>query len=252
MELGGNVVLVTGGASGIGLALARRLLAAGSRVIVCGRRASALDAAAAAHPGLVTRVCDVARADEREALAEWVTGAHPDLNVLVNNAGVQRRVRLTEPEPWAATREEIAINFDAPVHLTARLLPHLLGRPRAAVVNVTSGLAFSPLAAVPVYCATKAALRSFTLSLRHQLAGTPVEVVEVIPPAVDTDLGGPGLHTFGAPLDAFADAVAAGLAAGAPEVAYGTAETRRRAAHQAFDETFAQTNGAPRPAGAPA
>jgi uncharacterized oxidoreductase len=247
MELSGNTALVTGGATGIGLAIARRLLAAGSRVIVCGRREEALRAAAAAHPGLVTRVCDVAREGEREALAAWVTAEHPDLNVLVNNAGVQRRVQLAAGEPWSDTRQEIAINFDAPVHLTLRLLPHLRTRPGATVVNVTSGLAFVPLAGVPVYCATKAALRSFTLSLRYQLVGSSVRVVEVIPPAVDTDLGGPGLHTFGAPLDEFADAVMARLAAGELEIAYGMAEERARAYAAAFGETFRRMNGGPPP-----
>ena len=158
MELRGRTVLVTGGASGIGLALAARLLVAGSRVIVCGRRESALRAAAAAHPGLVTRACDLAREEERVALAEWVVREHPALDVLVNNAGIQRRFRLDEPEPWRETREELAINLDAPVHLTLVLLPHLRTRPCAAVVNVTSGLAFVPLAIAPVYCATKAAL----------------------------------------------------------------------------------------------
>ncbi len=243
MELRGNVVLVTGGGSGIGLALARRFLDAGSEVIVCGRRDAQLRAAAAAHPGLETRVCDVARADERAALAAWLVEAHPGFNVLVNNAGIQRRVRLLEPEDWDATRSEIAINLEAPIDLTLRLLPHLRTRDNAAVVNVTSGLAFSPLATVPVYCATKAALRSFTLSLRHQLADTAVRVVEVIPPAVDTDLGGPGLHTFGAPLDPFADAVMARMGAGELEVAYGTADDRARAARAAFGETFVRTNG---------
>ncbi len=243
MELSGNTALVTGGATGIGLAIARRLLAAGSRVIVCGRREEALRAAAAAHPGLVTRVCDVASEGEREALAAWVTAEHPELNVLVNNAGVQRRLQLAAGEPWSDTRQEIAINFDAPVHLTLRLLPHLRARPDAAVVNVTSGLAFVPLAGVPVYCATKAALRSFTLSLRYQLVGSSVRVVEVIPPAVDTDLGGPGLHTFGAPLDEFADAVMARLAAGELEIAYGMAEERARAAAATFGEAFRRMNG---------
>ena len=245
MELRGRTVLVTGGASGIGLALAARLLAAGSRVIVCGRRESALRAAAAAHPGLVTRACDLAREDERVALAEWVVREHPALDVLVNNAGIQRRFRLDEPEPWRETREELAINLDAPVHLTLVLLPHLRTRPRAAVVNVTSGLAFVPLAIAPVYCATKAALHSFTLSQRHQLAGSAVDVVEILPPAVNTDLGGPGLHVTGAPLAAFADEVTARLAAGETEIAYGHAEARARAAHAAFDETFERMNGRP-------
>ena len=249
MELSGHTVLVTGGASGIGLAIARRFLAAGSQVIVCGRREEALRAAAAAHPGLVTRVSDVARAEEREALAAWAVDAYPALDVLVNNAGVQRRVRLTEPEPWAETQEEIAINLDAPVHLSLLRLPQLRRRAEsgavAAVVNVTSGLAFAPYATAPVYCATKAALHSFTLSLRHQLAETGVWVVEIVPPAVNTDLGGPGLHTFGAPLEEFADAVMARLAAGEPEIAYGTAEDRARAAREAFDAPFERLNGRP-------
>lgn len=247
MKLNGNVVLVTGGATGIGLALAGRLLAAGSQVIVCGRRESALRAAAEAHPGLVTRVCDLAHEEERAALAAWVVGAFPALNVLVNNAGVQRRIQLAEPESWAETRVELAINLDASLHLTALLLPHLRGRATAgaaaAVVNVTSGLSFAPYAAVPVYSATKAALHSFTLSLRHQLAETGVRVVEIIPPAVNTDLGGAGLHTFGVPLDAFADAVVARLAAGEVEIAYGTAEDRARAAQVAFDGAFERING---------
>jgi len=183
MDLRARTVLITGGATGIGLALASRFLAAGSTVIVCGRRETVLRDAAAAHPGLVTRVCDLALEDDRAALAEWVVVAHPALDVLVNNAGIQRRVRLHEPEPWAATRQELAINLDAPIHLTLALLPQLRRR-GGAVVNVTSGLSFAPFVAAPVYSATKAALHSFTLSLRHQLADTGVRVVEVIPPAV--------------------------------------------------------------------
>jgi uncharacterized oxidoreductase len=131
------------------------------------------------------------------------------------------------------------------VHLTQLLLPHLLARPRAAIVNVTSGLAFAPLSGAPVYCATKAALHSFTLSLRHQLAGTTVRVVEIVPPAVNTDLGGVGLHTFGAPLDDFADAVTARLAAGESEIGYGTAEDRRLAANAVLDPMFERINGRP-------
>jgi uncharacterized oxidoreductase len=245
MDLTGNAVLVTGGATGIGLEIATRFLAAGSRVLVCGRRADALAAAAAAHPGLETRVCDVAREAERVALVEWALARCPELDVLVNNAGIQRRFRVSEPEPWERTQSEIAINFEAPVHLSLLLLPHLRTRPRAAIVNVTSGLAFVPVAFAPVYCATKAALHSFTLTLRHQLAGSAVRVVEIVPPAVNTDLGGPGLHTMGAPLGEFAEAVMARLAAGELEIAYGTAEPRARAAHAAFDAAFEQMNGRP-------
>ena len=112
-------------------------------------------------------------------------------------------------------------------------------------MNVSSGLALVPLAIAPVYSATKAALHSFTLTLRHQLAESGVRVVEILPPAVNTDLGGPGLHTFGAPLDAFADSVMARVAAGELEVAYGTAEERAQAARAAFDGAFERMNGRP-------
>ena len=245
MNLSGNTVLVTGGASGIGLALASRFLAAGSRVIVCGRRMTALRDAAAAQPGLVTRACDLARADERESLAEWVVDAFPELNVLVNNAGIQRRFQLTDPESWETTHEEIAINFEAPVHLGMLLLPQLQATPNAAIVNLTSGLAFAPFVAAPVYSATKAALHSYTLSLRHHLADTDVRVIEIVPPAVNTDLGGAGLHTMGEPLDAFADAVVARIADGELEIGYGSAEQRRLAANAVSDPWFERMNRRP-------
>lgn len=244
MDVTSNTVLITGGASGIGLALAERFLGAGSRVIVCGRREDRLREVRESHPEIVTRACDVGRESERVALFEWAVAEFPALNVLVNNAGIQRRVRLAEREEWARTREEIAINFDAPVHLSALFVPHLLGAERPAVVNVTSGLAFSPLARAPVYCATKAALRSFTLSLRRQLAATPIRVVEIIPPAVNTDLGGPGLHTFGAPLGEFADSVFERLGAGELEIAYGYAQAASRASREELDAIFERMNSA--------
>jgi uncharacterized oxidoreductase len=247
MHLSHNVVLVTGGASGIGLAIAERFLQAGSEVVLCGRRAEKLAEAKAAHPGFHTHVCDLARADERELLAAWAVREFPRLNVLVNNAGIQRRVRLADAEPWDATREEIAINFDAPVHLSRLFIPHLATQSQPAIINITSGLSFSPIAAVPVYCATKAALHSFTLSLRHQLKQTPIRVVEIIPPAVNTDLGGPGLHTFGANLNEFADAAMAQVAAGLPEAVFGFSEQASRASRQELDEIFQRMNAAPAP-----
>ncbi len=242
MDLASNTVLITGGASGIGLALAERFLRAGSRVVVCGRREEKLREVRERLPQIATRVCDVGRESERVALFEWATREFPALNVLVNNAGVQRRVRLTEPEEWEQTRQEIAINFDAPVHLSTLFVQHLAGVARPAIVNVTSGLAFSPLARVPVYCATKAALRSFTLSLRRQLAGSNVRVVEIIPPAVDTDLGGPGLHTFGVPLGEFADSAFERLRRGDLEIAYGFAESASRASREELDAIFERMN----------
>lgn len=242
MQLTSHTVLITGGASGIGLALAERFLRADSEVAVCGRRADKLAEAKEKHPGLRTFVCDVGQASDRVALLDWAKREMPGLDVLVNNAGIQRRVNLAEPGDWEAMQEEIRINLEAPVHLSTLFIPHLLKQERPTIVNVTSGLSFVPLAGVPVYCATKAALHSFTLSLRHQLSGTPIEVVEIIPPAVDTDLGGPGLHTFGVPLDEFADAVAALLDRGELEVPYGMAERSSRASRDELDAIFKRMN----------
>jgi uncharacterized oxidoreductase len=245
MDLTQCTVLVTGGASGIGRALAERFLAAGAQVIVCGRRNDKLDQFRFEHPRLVTRACDVARAEEREALVAWAAENFPQLNAIVNNAGIQRRLDLKAHEAWETTREEIAINLEAPIHLARLLIPHLTKQRNPMIVNVTSGLSFAPLAHVPVYCATKAGLHSFTLSLRQQLAQTPIRVVEIIPPAVNTDLGGPGLHTFGVPLEEFADAVFARFLKGELEIAYGTAEKSSRASRAELDLIFERMN-APR------
>jgi uncharacterized oxidoreductase len=244
MDFTSSTVLISGGASGIGLALAERFLQAGSQVAVCGRRPEKLRAAQAKLPQLTIRRCDLAQVAERVALFQWAVKEFPRLNVLVNNAGIQRRVNLATHEEWPNTQEEIAINLEAPIHLARLFIPHLLGQATPAILNVTSGLAFTPLAVVPVYSATKAALRSFTLSLRHQLAQTPIRVVEIVPPAVNTDLGGPGLHTSGVPVEEFADAVMAGLRAGDTEIPYGFSARASRASRQELDELFRRMNQA--------
>ncbi|HEY0404737.1 MAG TPA: SDR family oxidoreductase [Pyrinomonadaceae bacterium] len=242
MDLSSNTVLITGGASGIGLALAERFLRAGSDVIICGRREDKLREAKEKYPGMNVRVCDVGKESERVALFEWAMSEFPSLNVLVNNAGIQRRLQLTHTEEWEQTGHEIAINFEAPVRLSMLFIPRLLRQQRPAIINVTSGLAFSPLARVPIYCATKAALRSFTLSMRQQLAETLIKVIEIIPPAVNTDLGGVGLHTFGAPLDEFADSAMERLAQGDLEIPYGFSEKASRASRAELDEMFQMMN----------
>ena len=242
MQLTGNTILITGGGSGIGLAFAKRFLERDNNVIICGRRADVLAKVKEELPALHTHVCDLAEPSARVNLAAWLISEFPDVNVLVNNAGVQRSVDLTGQEDWSLTHLEIAINLEAPIHLTRLLYPHLLDRQNPAVINVTSGLSFSPLATVPVYCATKAALHSFTLSLRRQFQDSLVEVIEVIPPAVDTDLQAPGLHTFGANVDDFADDIFLGLERGQREVAYGTALQRSRASREELDEGFEQMN----------
>lgn len=190
MKLTGKTILITGGATGIGLSLARRLSLQGNQVIICGRSETTLQKAHDEVPALITRVCDVASSESRRSMLEWLEASHPLLSVLVNNAGVQyRRNFRGEPESDSID-QEVAINLTAPMQLIADLLPMLRQQAQACIVNVTSGLAFSPIADVPVYCATKAALHSFTISLRHQLKSTGVRVVEMAPPVVDTGLGG--------------------------------------------------------------
>jgi uncharacterized oxidoreductase len=239
-----RTILITGGASGIGLALAERFARTGNQVIVCGRREDALARARARVPGLQTLHADVARADERVALLERVTGDYPALDVLVNNAAVQKHPPpLVRAQDWSAHEHEIATNLAAPMHLAMLFLPHLLARPEAAILNVSSGLAFTPIARIATYCATKAALHSFTQSLRAQLADTRVAVVEIIPPAVNTELGGQGLHTHGEPLDAYADDVMRRLAAGELEFGYKSSEERRNASRAELDRRFAAANG---------
>jgi uncharacterized oxidoreductase len=239
MKLNGNTVLVTGGGSGIGLAIAERFLKAGSEVIVCGRRESKLREAVA--KGMRTRLCDVGDEKDRVALRDWAFREFPRLNVLVNNAGIQNRLTLADGD-WRAAADELTINLAAPIHLSMLFIPKLLEREAPAILNVTSGLSFSPLAAVPVYCATKAAMHSFTLSLRHQLASTPIRVIEIIPPAVDTDLGGPGLHTFGAPLAVYADSVFEQLGQGAAETTYGFSQQMAAIGREQLEQTFQKMN----------
>jgi uncharacterized oxidoreductase len=239
MKLSGNTVVITGGASGIGLAFAERFVKAGSKVIVCGRREGKLQEAKQKFPGIVTRVCDVTVESERVALFDWVTSHYPELNVLVNNAGIQQRFNILKAnakEDWSYFNKEITANTEAPIHLAMLFAPYLATKADATIINVTSGLAFTPMAIAPIYSATKAALHSFSMSIRHQLSDTSVRVIEVAPPAVNTDLGGVGLHTFGAPLDDFADTIFKGLAEGKIEIGYGTSEERLRISRDEIDE----------------
>ena len=242
MELSGNTVLITGGASGIGFGLAEQFVQAGSTVIICGRREDKLKEAQAKYPQLQIYTCDVADPNERFSLFEWATTAFPTLNILINNAGIQQRFQLQQAPEWETMHNEIAINVDAPIHLSTLFIPHLLNQPQAAILNVTSGLAFSPMAMMPIYGATKAAIHSFTLSLRHQLSGTPISVIEVIPPAVDTDLGGVGLHTHGTPLPEYINSVIEQLKAGSLETTYGFSAQSSRASREQLDELFKRMN----------
>lgn len=238
MKLSGNTILITGGSAGIGLAFAERFIKSGNTVIVCGRRESVLQAAKEKFPNLITRVSDVGLESDRVALFDWVTTNYPDVNVLVNNAGIQQRFHVLKAnanDNWSYYNNEMMVNLEAPIHLSMLFAPFFARKDNAAIVNVTSGLAFTPLAIAPVYSATKAALHSFTMSLRHQLANTSVEVIEVAPPAVNTDLGGSDLHTFGEPLDAFADGIFQGFEAGKQEIGYGSSVDRLRMSRDEID-----------------
>ena len=242
MQMSGNTVLITGGSSGIGRALAARFLAAGNKVIVTGRRAGLLDELKQQYPAVLTRVCDAGSEIDRAALARDMVREFPDLNVVINNAGIQRKIDLVKGEPWRETEQEIAINLAGPIHLSMLFLPHLVKQPRAVLMNVSSGLAFVPIARMPVYCATKAALHSFTQSLRHQVQGTPVQVVEIIPPAVKSNLG--GSHDFGVDTDEYADSVMAQLAEGRLELTYDMSARASQASRAELDEIFKRMNSA--------
>jgi len=243
MELQGHTVLVTGGATGIGFGIAEMFAAAGSSVIICSRRQAALDQARKKLPTLDVFSCDLSRVEERERLAKWVAQAHPSLDVLVNNAGIQQRMDVHDADFWTRTRDELAINLEAPVHLCHLLLPVLSRNKGSHVINVSSGLAFVPMSRAPVYCATKAAIHSFTQSLRRQLKQDAIEVIEIIPPAVSTDLGGVGLHAQATPVPEFIAAVSAQLAAGKLEIAYGFSDKTSQGSRQELDATFQRMNG---------
>jgi len=189
MNISGNTVLITGGATGIGFSLAQEFVRAGNDVIICGRREDKLAQARTKLPSLHTRVCDVSAVRSRETLHDFVVSHFPAINVLVNNAGIQRMIDLRNGlSELEAGGNEIEINLTSTIYLSALFVPTFLERRQAAIVNVSSGLGFVPIAVMPVYCATKAAIHSFSLSLRQQLRETPVKVFEVIPPTVDTEL----------------------------------------------------------------
>jgi uncharacterized oxidoreductase len=204
MKTTGNTILITGGGSGIGRGLAEAFHALGNHVIIAGRRKQALEATTAANPGMASLPLDIENAANIRSFAAEVATGYPSLNVLINNAGIMRVEKLrAQQENLADAESTIAINLLGPIRLTAALLPLLEKQPHSAIMNVSSGLAFVPIGLTPTYCATKAAVHSYTQALRWQLRDSTTEVLELIPPYVATDLLGGASDPRAMPLDKF-------------------------------------------------
>lgn len=191
MNISGNTILITGGGSGIGRGLAEAFHKLGNEVIIAGRRKQVLDEAVAANPGMKAAVLDIESADGIRFFADGIAKEYPKLNVVIHNAGIMRPENLLgQPADLTTLEATIATNLLGPIRLTAALLPLLEKQPKATIMTLTSGLAFIPLALTPTYCATKAAIHSYTQSLRYQLKSTNIEVIELAPPYVQTELMG--------------------------------------------------------------
>ncbi len=189
MQITGNTILITGGGSGIGRALAEAFQAEGNQVIIAGRRQTKLDEVVAANPGMKSAVLDIESAEAIQTFAAQMKAEYPALNVVMHNAGIMRNENLQKGET-ADAEATLTTNLLGPIRLTAALLPQLQAQPHATIMTVTSGLAYVPLAMTPTYCATKAAIHSYTQSLRYQLKDTSVQVMELVPPYVQTELMG--------------------------------------------------------------
>ncbi len=248
MEISGNTVLITGGATGIGYAMAKSFLEAGNEVVICGRREGRLLEAQNKYPDLHIKVCDVSDEEDRRLLVEWTAAKFGRLNILVNNAGIQRDIDFTKGiGDFLAGESEIKINLEAPIILSGMFIPYLTGKKNAAIVNVSSGLGFVPAARMPVYSATKAGLHAFSMALRHQLTKTGIKVFEVVPPAVDTELNPEGRAKRGnykanLSSEEFMAAVMKGFKDDVSEIGYGMTEGSIKASRAELDKSFQQMN----------
>jgi len=248
MKIRGKTILITGGATGIGFSLAEAFVRAGNKVIICGRRKNKLEEAKEKLQQIHTKVCDLSKEGERRSLYDWTSSNFKDINILVNNAGIQRMIDFKNGTGELFNGEdEIEINLKACIHLSAYFIPIFMKQKEAAIINVSSGLGFVPLAIMPVYCATKAAIHSFSLSLRHQLRNTSIKVFEIIPPTVDTELdkgarAQRGQGDRGIPPAEVAKAVIDGLGKDEYEIAIGMAQNLRMGSKNNFDQIFQNMN----------
>jgi len=239
MNVTNNKILITGGGTGIGLGLTERFIQENNTVIICGRREDVLHEVAQKYPSVITKVCDLSKEDDRIDLYNWIAENHSDVNVLVNNAGIQNWMNVSDDEFYQKSLNEINTNVIAPLHLT-QLFLNLTSL--NTIINVTSGLSFVPLTKVPVYSATKAFFHSFTLSLRYLLKSKNIEIIEVIPPALNTDLGGKGLHDGQPPVSAFVESVFNQFKENKTEITFGFSEMMANANPDAIRETFNRMN----------
>lgn len=239
MNISNNKILITGGATGIGLGLTERFIKENNTVIICGRRESVLQEVVDKFPTVITKQCDLSIDEEREELYQWISNNHNDLTVLINNAGIQQWMNVSDDNFFKRAKDEIATNIEAPLHLTSLFinLPSL-----KTIVNVTSGLLFVPLTKTPVYSATKAFFHSFTLSLRHLLKSKNIEVIEIIPPALNTDLGGKGLHDAAPPVSDFIESIFEQLKNGSNELTFGFSEAMVKATPEDLKNAFNRMN----------
>lgn len=239
MKLSNNKILITGGASGIGLGLTERFIQENNTVIICGRRESALREVKDKFPSVIIKVSDLSVEADRIELYNWVTENHSDLNVLVNNAGIQQWMNISDNDFYEKSVNEINTNVLAPIHLTTMFINLMK---LDTIINVTSGLAFVQLSKVPVYCATKSFFHSFTLSLRHMLKSKNMEVIEMIPPALNTDLGGKGLHDGQPLVSDFVNAVFQQLKEGKTTLTFGFSEVMATATPDIINATYNRMN----------
>jgi uncharacterized oxidoreductase len=255
LDIKSSTVLITGGSNGIGFGLAQCFVQTGATVIITGRREQQLKEAAAelnrlGKKKIIYHVNDVEKIEERKALYEWIIREHPQTNILINNAGIQQRAPFIPNETssenisWEEREKEIQINISAPMHLSHLFITRFRQmKVDTAIINVSSGLAFLPAAFVPIYSATKAAIHSFTMSLRYQLQHeiNNIQVYEIVPPAVQTNLG--GSHAFGESLDEYCQATFERLVKGDQEIGYKFSDDARKIkSREELDKQFLQLN----------